>query len=298
MSLPLKILITGAAGHGFVGRNLREALIRTERYEVFAPPRTELDLLDIDALKGYVHGACVDIIVHAAVHVPMFHGADKEYYNDMKMFWNVHAVSKDVEKIIYFGSGAEYDKRFDIRGVREEQIGESIPVSEYGLAKYTINHVARSSDNIYNLRLFGIFGKYELWRIKFISNLCCKAVFDLPLTVRQDCLFDFLYVDDLPDIVSWFLENRPRYHDYNVCCGKGYSLIELAETVRKISGKNLDIRLLDETRNLDYTASNDRLKAQISGLKITPMCDAIKDLYKYYEENRNLIDFDELKASR
>jgi len=288
-----RILITG--GSGFVGRNLREAL--DGRYEIFAPSHKELELLDYTALESYVLAHKIDGIVHGAIHVPMFNGAEKEFFNDMRMFANMEKISHRVEKLLYFGSGAEFDKRFDISMVREEDFGRSIPVSEYGLAKYTMNQIARRSENIYNLRLFGIFGKYELWNIKFLSGLCCKAVFDLPLTVRRDCYFDFLSIEDLPEIVRWFIENTPDHHDYNIAHGRQYKLTELAELVRKVSGKDLPIRLLSDERNVDYSADNSRLLTQIPGLSITPMEEALRDLYAYYERNRSMLDRETLIQS-
>lgn len=289
-----RILITG--GSGFIGRNLTESL--SARYTVFAPSHGELELLDCSALEHYVTEHRIDIIVHAAVHVPMFHGQAQELYNDMRMLLNLEKVSRQVEKLLYFGSGAEFDKRFPIRMAREDGVGRTIPVTEYGLAKYTMNMIARRSDNIYNLRLFGIFGKYELWQIKFLSNLCCKAVFGLPLTVRKDCFFDFLFVDDLPEIVCWFVENTPNWHDYNVCHGREYQLMELAGLVRKISGKPLPVHLLSPERNLDYSASNERLREEMGDLSITPMERALERLYRYYDTHRDAVDFEALKKSR
>lgn len=288
-----RILITG--GSGFVGRNLREAL--AGRYEIFAPSHRELELLDYAALERYVLGHGIQVIIHAAIHVPMFNGAEKEFFNDMQMFANMEKISHRVEKLLYFGSGAEFDKRFDISMVREEDFGKSIPTTEYGLAKYSMNLLARRSENIYNLRLFGIFGKYELWHIKFLSGLCCKALFDLPLTVRRDCYFDFLSIEDLPAIICWFIENTPDHHDYNIAHGTQYKLTELAAMVRKVSGKDLPITLLSEERNVDYSADNSRLLAQIPGLAITPMEEALRQLYSYYGSVRDTLDRETLIRS-
>ena len=289
-----RVLITG--GRGFIGRNLSEYL--TEQYVVFSPSHQELDILDYDVLSSFVKNNRIDIIIHSAIHVPMFNGAEKEFFNDMRMFMNLEKLSNEVEKIIYFGSGAEFDKRYHIRGVHEEDWGSSIPDTEYGLAKYTMNALARTSRNIYNLRLFGIFGKYELWRIKFISNLCCKAVFDLPLSIRKDCMFNFFYIEDLGDIVASFINGHPFHHDYNVCHSQSFLLSELAEVVKEVSGKQLEIRMLSNERNLDYTASNQRLLSEFRQTHITPMHQAIEELYQYYDRNKKLIDYNVLKESR
>lgn len=289
-----RVMITGTGG--FVGRNLREAL--NEQYELFAPSHSELELLDGEALERYVEKHRIEVIIHAAIHVPLFQGAENEFRNDMQMFLNLEKISHYIEKLLYFGSGAEFDKRYDIRMVREETFGRTIPVSEYGLAKYTMNTIARRTGNIYNLRLFGIFGKYELWHIKFLSNLCCKAVFGLPLTVRRDCHFDFLYIEDLPEIVVWFIEHTPKWHDYNVGHGQEYRLMELAEMVCRISGKELPVILLSDERNLDYSADVTRLRTEMDCLHITPMKQALEELYHYYEVHRSEINFEVLRNSR
>ena len=289
-----RVLITG--GSGFIGRNLSEDLCK--KYHVFAPSHRELDLLDYDSVFTYIKEHGIEVIIHAAVHVPEFNGREKEFFNDMQMFLNLEKISPFVNKIIYFGSGAEFDKRFDISNVREVDYGKSIPVTEYGLAKYTMNKVAQNSRNIYNLRLFGIFGKYELWQIKFLSNLCCKAVFDLPLTVRKDCRFNFLYIEDLIGIVDWFINHKPTFHDYNICHDKSYLLSDFAKMVVKVSGKRLNIQMLSAERNLDYTADNARLRTEITDLNITPIIKALKDLYRYYSDNKAKIDYETLKLSR
>ena len=309
------VLITGATG--FIGKNLMEGL--ATRYNLFGPSHNELDVLDYDKLTEYVKRHKIDFIIHAAIHVPMFNGNEKEFFNDMQMFLNIEKISSLVEKVIYFGSGAEFDKRFHIRNVTEDDFGNSIPTSEYGLAKYTMNKIARKSKNIYNIRLFGIFGKYELWQIKFISNICCKAIYDLPLTIRKDCYFNFVYIEDLASVIVWLLEDySPKkqceesvhnrhdennehchnYHDFNFCHDKNYKLTELAKMVRDISGKDLEIKLLSDDLNLDYTANNYRLHEEMPDLKITSIEQAIKELYLYYSENSSVIDFEILRKTK
>lgn len=289
-----KILLTG--GSGFIGRNLYEQL--RDKYDILAPRHKKLDLLDFSSLQEFVKKNNIEVIIHSAVHVPAFNGTEKEFFNDMQMFWNLEKLSQDLDKIIYFGSGAEFDKRYDIRNVSESQFGASIPVSEYGLAKYTMNQFARRSSNIYNLRLFGVFGKYELWQIKFLSNLCCKAVYGLPLTVRKDCYFNFLFIDDLVKITDSFINKTPEYHDYNACHDNEYLLSDLAKMVVEVSGKDLDIVMLSDERNLDYSASNKRLHGELPQLEITPMKRSLEMLYQYYSDNRGQIVFDVLKETR
>ena len=125
------ILITG--GKGFIGRNLQEGL--NGKYGIYAPGHQELDALDFCSLQRFVTEYRIDVIIHAAIHVPMFNGPEHEMFNDMTMFWNLEKVSDRVEKIIYFGSGAEFDKRYDIRDATEEEIGRLENVSHQAVSK-------------------------------------------------------------------------------------------------------------------------------------------------------------------
>jgi UDP-glucose 4-epimerase len=290
------ILITGAGPNGFIGRNISERF--EVHYSVFTPSSLELDLCSFEAVKDFIIGNNIDFVIHAATYTKRSDNADIELEANLKMFYNLEFFCDRFEKLIYFGSGAEYDKRFDIDMATECEIGLRMPVSSYGLGKYIMNKAARASKNIYNLRLFGVYGKYENWRTTFISNLCCKVVFDLPLSIRQNCTFDFLYINDLVRIVEWFMSHTPQYHDYNICSARPVELTEIADTVLKISGKKLDISLLHGGRNLMYTASNTRLAAEYPQFMPLGLSDGIRDLYSWYEQHREYIDRDILAQTK
>jgi GDP-L-fucose synthase len=291
-----QVLLTGGGPRGFIGRNLKEKL--SDCYELLTPSSAELNLCDYDAVARYMDTHQISQVIHSANHSLIHSGAENAMKYDLQMYYHLQKFAPMLDKILYFGSGAEYDKRKDVTMVREEQIGQSIPADYYGLYKYIINEDARKSKNIYNLRLFGIFGKYENWQVKFISNLCCKAIFGLPLTVRQNCKFDFLYVQDFPEMVKWAMESELNYHDYNICTGQAVELVSLAEIVRDVSGKDLDITVLNDGWNLEYTASNARLKEENPKVRYTKIEKAIAELYGYYESIKETIDIEILEKSR
>lgn len=291
-----RILLTGAGPRGFVGRNLAPFL--RERYEIFAPSSRELNLCDYDLLARYVGKHRIDTVIHGALQSIVHTGPEDIMLHDMQMFYNIDRLSGQLDKVLYFGSGAEFDKRFPMENIREEELGRRIPVSYYGLEKYIMALHARKSRNIYNLRLFGIFGKYEHWQSKFISNLCCKAMYDLPLSIRQDCMFDYLYVDDLAPIVIWFLEHEPDFHDYNVCTGRPVSLREIGDVVLRVSGKTLPVAVAREGWNLPYTADNSRLEAEAGPLQLHDFQDAVAELYDYYQAHKAEIPYEELRETR
>jgi GDP-L-fucose synthase len=292
----MRILLTGAGPRGFIGRSIKPQL--QQRYELFTPSSKELDLCDYDALARYLDKNQIEAVIHGAAQSVIYTGPEDALKHDLQMFYNLDKLSDCVEKVLFFGSGAAFDKRLPINNVREEEIGRAVPEWYYALEKYIMTLHARNSRNLYDLRLFGIFGPYEQWQRKFISNLCCKAIYDLPLTIRQNCLFDFLYIEDLPPIVIWFLEHTPLYHDYNVCTGQPIDLVSIAKIVRDVSGKDLPIVVAKEGWNLPYTADNSRLRMEMGSLQLHSMRQAVEELYDYYQAHRSEIPYEEVKETR
>ncbi len=279
-----KILITG--GSGFVGRNTSEFLKKYTQYQVFAPTSKELNCIDEREVRAYLEREKFDIVLNFAVYgdgIDQKKDGTKILEYNLRMFHNFARYNSLYEKMIYAGSGAEYDKRFPICSVKEEEIGQSIPVDQYGLMKYTVGQIIETTPNIYNLRLFGIFGKYEYWPVKFISNICCKAIYDLPLSVRQNVYFDYLWIEDFLNMLLKFLEiEKPEYHTYNMVSGQRIDLITLCHIVNKVSNKNLRILSGKEGYGNEYTANNDRILNELGGFEMTSMEQAVEKLYSWY----------------
>jgi GDP-L-fucose synthase len=206
------------------------------------------------------------------------------------MFFNLARFSDRYEKMIVFGSGAIYDGRHYHHAMREEEWKEYIPADDHGFCKYVCETYIEKSSNIVDLRLFGIFGKYEDYAIRFISNMICKAMFDLPLTLKQNRLFDYLYIDDLMPALEWFLENNSRFTSYNLTPGQPVALTELAALVLDILGKKLPIAIAAPGMGLEYTADTSRLRAEVPGLDFTSMPSAVAALASWYDTIKDRLD--------
>ena len=139
-----------------------------------------------------------------------------------------------------------------------------------------------NSENIYNLRIFGLYGKYEYYPTKFISNVCCKAIKGLPLSMRRDVYFDYLWIDDFCRMLDFFLCNKPKYHTYNVVSGTPVSLTQICDAVREVSGKKLPVYVCREGLANEYTASNRRFMKECPDFVFTPLREAVEELYRWY----------------
>lgn len=256
-----RVLFTG--GTGFVGKNIIPLL--KEKYEVIAPTRQELNLRDTDAVYKYVKNGNFHVIVHSANPNPVKNAqcdeAVKMFEDSMRIFMNFYKVSDLCEKLLYLGSGAEFSKTLDMINIKEEEVRRSLPEDVYGFSKYIMNELARTSNNIYNLRLFACYGPYD-HESKFITHCIRCCLNNEPITIRQNCYFDYIHVYDLAKIIEFAIENDLKYHDYNVASGKRYSLKEIAEKVKKAMNSSQPVILLTEGWNKEYTADISRLNSE------------------------------------
>ena len=206
------ILLTG--GSGFIGKNIRESFL-AEKYNIIAPRHAELELIDDDAVNNFFKKNKIDVVIHSAVKPGHRNAKDISnlFYADCRMFFNILRNADSFGRLIVLGSGSVYDMaRHDLKKVDEDFLSTSIPVDEHGFYRYVSAKIMERMRNVVELRIFSIFGKYEDYAIRFISNMICKAIHDLPLTMKQNRPFDFLYIDDLMPILDHFISNDAKHH--------------------------------------------------------------------------------------
>jgi UDP-glucose 4-epimerase len=278
---PRRVLLTG--GGGFFGSNILESPLK-ERYEFVSPSRRELDLADTDQVDAFFKANRVDAVIHAAVKPALRNdpASNTNFYANTRQYFNLARHAAEVERVIVLSSGAVYGRYAPRMG--EEYFGVHVPADEYGFSKYVCETHAAASENIVSLRLFGVFGKREDHRVRFISNLLCRCILGLPLTINQDRRFDFLDVDDLMPVLDFFLSNRPRWRAYNVCPDEAVSLSDLAASILQVSGKDLPVRVKTPGLGTEYSGDNARLKGECPAFKTTPMTASLARLHRWYLE--------------
>jgi GDP-L-fucose synthase len=284
-----KILILG--GSGFIGRNLVEYFIKQPtQYDVSAPSIRELDLMDSESVDSFFVKHNFDVVIFA-VNYGNYRVDDPSQEilkKNLMMFFNLVKKGNSFGRMIFLGSGAEYDRSRDVVCAKESDFGKNMPSDDYGFYKYVCSKYIENSSNILNLRLFGVFGKYEDYSNRFISNMICRKIKGLPLSIKKNRVMSYVYVDDLAKIIEHFILNVPRHKFYNVSSGENLDLVKIAEIIRQIHPSSpgvSNIEIVNEGFDKVYTCDFSLLTREVIGVKITPMIKSIHELYAWYVKN-------------
>jgi GDP-L-fucose synthase len=286
------ILITG--GSGFIGKNLVEQLSAT--YQIWAPTHHELELLDTSAVDRFFAEHPVEAVVHCAVRPGHRNAADpsRQLEYNLRMFFNLVRNVSSQQKLVLLNSGLVYGLEHYQPKMPESYFDQRLPVDEGGLSKYVAAKYIERCPNMVELRVFGVFGKYEDYAIRFISNMICKALFNLPLTIKQNRRFDYVYIDDLVPIVDYFVQNSPSRRAFNVTPDRAVTLEEIARLVLEVAGKDLPIKVAQAGMGVEYSGDNTLLRQEIKNLKFTLLRQAIERLFAWYAAHKDQINRDSL----
>lgn len=289
------LLITGAGPRGITGKLIKEYF--TGKYKILSPSSSELDLTNDTDVIAYFNKYQIDYVIHCATFRPTSNQyfINEELESNLRMYFTLVSQSSKFKKMIYFGSGAEYDKSRDIISIKENDFGNFIPKNKYGLAKYIMNLNAQKSSNIYNFRLFGTINKYERPEKNVIANLCVKAINGLPLKLKQNCRFSFIDIEDILPLLEFTFSHDLVYHDYNLTNGHSILLSEIATIIANLTGNDSLIEFESEGLNKEYTGDNTRIKAEYNFI-FTPIQSSIKKVFDYYKINSKDIDLNNLDS--
>ena len=292
----MKILITGV--QGFVGRNL-SYYFSAAGHTVFAPEVAELDLRDEPSVARYLAAHPVDAVVHCATTLR----ADTAYPPDtcefnLRMFFNLEKNLAPSVKLVNLGSGSEYSRAYWHRKMPESFFGTHVPKDSHSYAKYLISKYIdeRNRDDLFCLRIFGIYGKYEDYRYKFISNAIVKNLLGLPIVINQNVIYDYISVEDFARLVEVLLLRNVRGRCFNVTPTESIDLVTLANLINEVSDRPVEVQVLNEGIGVEYTGDNSALMAEIEDFSFTPPMISIGDLYGYYKNIKAQLDYESVKA--
>lgn len=276
-----KILILG--GTGFIGRNLKEKL--KSNYNLYTPSHKELDLLNELEVNKYFKKNKFDIVINAVVigGSRKEESEENELYKNLLIFFNIINNKKYFKKYIHFGSGAEYDKSSSIINIKESDFGKRIPKDYYGFFKYVCSQYIQQMNNAVCLRIFGLFGKYEDYRYRFISNAILASLIKKQITINRNVFFDYVFINDFIKIVDYFINHKPKHKFYNIGTGKKIDLFTIARKLNVLVDKKTKIIIKNKGLSNEYSCNNTRLIKELKKFKFTPFDQALKELYFWYK---------------
>lgn len=283
------VFITGAGG--FIGKNIREQL--KDKYQLLTPSRKDLNLLDKKQVDKYFTKKNIDIVVHCALVGGSIKAQEvtSALSDNLRMFLNIISNNNKFKKMIQFGSGAEYDKNKSLVDANETDFGKSIPQDDYSLFKYISSKIIENYSNIICLRIFGLFGKYDDYRLRYISNSICRNLFGLPINIRQNRVFDYVYIDDFVKIIEYFIDHQGSHKFYNIGSGSKIDLVTIAHLINSVSKKKSKIQIKKPGFGYEYTCDNSRLLKEIRNIHFTDTSEAIKRLLNWYIGHKKEIIF-------
>ncbi|MBI5122327.1 NAD(P)-dependent oxidoreductase, partial [Candidatus Roizmanbacteria bacterium] len=211
---------------------------------------------------------------------------DSSLSDNLRIFFNLLKNKDRYKKMIHLGSGAEYDKTKPIVKVKETDLGKTIPKDEYGFFKYICSKYIEKEKDIVCIRIFGLFGKYEDSRYRFISNAIVNNLNGLPITLNQNVFFDYLYINDFVRIVDYFINHKAKHKFYNIGTGKKIDILTIANKINKISDKKSKIIVKNKGLNNEYTCDNSRLMKELKRFSFTNFDQSLIELYQWYKNKK------------
>lgn len=253
------------AGHtGLIGSALVRRLERDGYRNVLTRTHAELDLTDQAKVSAFFERERPDYVFYAAgkvggVFANSTYRADFIYENVMMQCNVIHAsFMTEVKKLLFLSSADAYPKGFS-EPVKEEALlsGRLEATCEpFALAKICGMKMCESFNRQYGTdftvvippNVYGPNQRYDALNAQVLPSLI-KRFHEAKAAGKKDVVIwgtgkavrDFLYVDDLADACLFLMKRGGGSGFFNVGTGHGYSILELAETIKSAVGFKGDI---------------------------------------------------------
>lgn len=252
-----RVMVTG--GHGFLGSFVLEALEARGCQTIFAPRKTEYDLVDAAAVSDAIAEGQPDIIIHLAAVVGGI-GANRAqpgrfFYENLMMGTQLieQARLAGVRKFVSLGTVCAYPK-FTAVPFHEEDLWSGYPEetnAPYGLAKkmqlvqlqayrqqYGMDGVFLLPVNLYGPR--DNFDPATSHVIPAIIRKCVEARRNgddsVTLWGTGSASREFLYVADAAEAICLAAERYDDPESINVGAGFEITIRDLAEKIAQLTG--------------------------------------------------------------
>lgn len=301
----MKYLITGS--EGFVGSYLIAEITRREpAAQILGIDRAggvTLDLLDLDGVVTLLARERPDYLVHLASLSSVsasWHAPVASFTNNTNIFLNVlEGVrrSSPTTRVLSVGSSEEYGvvtpdelplretsplrpaSPYAVARVAQEQLGD-VYVRGYGLdvvATRSFNHVGAGQSDQFVVSALG----------RQFAELA-KGKRDRLLVGTTTVVRDFLDVRDVVAAYRALLVRGARGEVYNVCSGRGVSILDVIAMFAAVSGVRPNM-VTDPARvrpieNAYVVGSNDKIAQALGWHPSHSLEDSLRSVYLYWHE--------------
>lgn len=297
-----KVFITGGAG--FVGSHLADRLLKRgdhvlviDNYET-GSPNNLADHKNLTIVEGTIADQKLvdrlfdefrpDIVVHAAASYKNSNNWEEDAYTNVVGTVNIAkaAMRLEVARLIYFQTALCYG----LQPV-EQPITLSHPIdsrgSSYAISKTAGEHYMELSGlDFVSFRLANAYGPRNISGPlpTFFHRLTNdKACFVM------DTRRDFIYIDDLVDVVEKAVDGVGEKGYYHISSGSDFSIKQLFDETVKSLGISLENEVEVRPRNPDdvFTLLIDPSKTEkaFSWKVSTPLGTGIKETIDWYQEH-------------
>lgn len=261
----MNILITG--GGGYIGTGLYNHLSST--YNVISINRQTFDLRNYDQTKTWFQNKFFDIVIHTSIvgGNRLINENGETIYSNLLMFDNLLDFKNHFNKLITFGSGAEfYNSK-----------------SPYGLSKKIINYLCHNYTNFYNLRLYGLFDENENER-RFIKNNINKYINHQNMLIHNNKYMDFIFFKDFLKIIEFYIKNTNLPKEIDCVYKNKYTLLDIANIINSLNNYYVNIDINHNNDNINYTGNYLDLNIEYIGLE-----SGIKNTYRKLKDEKNMV---------
>lgn len=262
----MKILVTG--GRGYVARNIADKL-RTVGHDVLAPFRDELDMTDYKAVAKYFDKHQPEAVVHAASKGGMRGKVDtlEDFTQNILMYESLEKVLTADIPVVFYTSGADFDRRNSIEKIVEREIIHHWPIDPYGLSKNIIVRriLEKQRSNYHILRIFAVFNEDET-DTRYIKRSILNIKEGKPIEIHQNKEMDFFYMDDLFTVTESLLTHvYGNAKHLNMSYVTKHTLFDVSDLIKKCTkDRNPSTILLNMECGPSYSGSGFNL----SGMRL------------------------------
>ena len=279
----MKVLVTGGAG--YVGSHTCKVLaeqgytpvtidnlVRGYKHAVQWGPLHRVDILDTAKVAEIIKSEKIDTVFHFAAYATVGESSKDPllyYLNNVQGSLSLLQAMKmaGADKIIFSSTCATYGEP---QSIPIDENAEQKPISPYGRTKlmteFFLNDFVKAHQfSAVALRYFNAAGADLDCRIgeqhipeTHLIPLVLEAAMDSKKsisifgqdypTVDGTCVRDYIHVTDLGEAhvqALKYIEKNPGFEHFNLGTGQGNSVQQVIQTVEKITGKKINVKLAD-----------------------------------------------------